>query len=123
MTTIHDTIARIRTLMERATPAPWTFREYVSDSTVVGTIGEMFLVVPSRTPTGDDADDSSLIVESVNAMPAILAHIERLEAVANAARVRIRQYDAIDETISICERARQWNDLRDALTNLDGADK
>jgi hypothetical protein len=104
---------RLRALLAKATPGPWT----VADETVIWTalhdpvettydIGypvadvrrSKNILGGSRWPDGQPEANAALIAESINALPGLLAELDRLrdradaaEADAMAARKRVRE--------------------------------
>lgn len=93
-------IERLRSLMEKATPGPWSVWAEKIDGDRYAAISELTEQVQSTDPVGEhlyllDAGgkcpattgcgpqswaNANLIVEAVNSLPALLSHIDALEA-------------------------------------------
>lgn len=89
--TAPDVIARLRELLTKATPGPWE----AGESTFGAAIGGHGITVASVSGRGRDRPamaDAALIVDAVNALPALLDERDRLLAVVEAAR-------ALDESL------------------------
>lgn len=67
MSTMQETIARLRELDQEASPAPW-------------------IAEPQQAGEGDVATDLRLIAAARNALPTLLDHIEKLEAHIKSAK-------------------------------------
>lgn len=100
MTTIRETIQRLRELYEKACPGEWKADGH-----------RMLLHSPELT---DDefweqlSKDYAFIAEAHNAMPALLEYIEKLERVADASRARFDRWTTVT-----------YDDLKSALDDLD----
>jgi hypothetical protein len=84
---------RLRELMEKATPGPWT------GDRIDGTVKyNMHGQDGSLVINGDLwHEDHELIMALRNELPAILARLEKLEAVAEAARTYVNRKGAMDD--------------------------
>lgn len=82
MTDIQETIDRLRELDQKASPAPWSYlilpvdlHTGIQDSALVDGTGHEFATNAEDAFTRNDFD---VMLEARNALPALLAEIERL---------------------------------------------
>lgn len=122
-------VGELRELDAGATPGPWWV---LSMTRVIGrgaiarvghdgidhSTGE---ALPDEQIEQDEAADAALIAATRNALPAILDRLERLEAVAEAAR-RLRSAARQSSAYDYRRTNAAWNDLRVALAQLDSED-
>lgn len=114
MTDLPD-LAHLRALMEKATPLPWSydysFHPDFDEETMVTSGTDC--VIGTRWYDGMHLsvteDNGRLIVAAVNALPALLTRIEKLEKVAEAAAryrewvdypTECRRRNALDEALA-----------------------
>ena len=87
-------IAKLRELMEKATPGPWgenvgyisssTAKEYRGKAIIAAPVAAVHDVVDRREQNKANA---ALIVAAVNALPSLIARLEAAEKVVEAARL------------------------------------
>jgi hypothetical protein len=109
-------LSEIKRLMEKASPSPWeqTSLGYEVWNAVKDGRGSCCCIAEGRP------ENNSLIVAMRNAMPAIVARLEALEKVAQAARKAIDGIDKWERFESIgSDRLEDWEDVERALAALD----
>lgn len=84
-TTIQETIDRLRELDRQASPAPWQVGETESGGHAilceyVASIEVVIDTLWEGEPMDDNSPDLEIITETRNALPSLLAEIERLTA-------------------------------------------
>lgn len=93
--TIHDTIARIKILMDKATPGRWSYDDEE------GRVNAYVNYKRIGSPDFNDPCNSEFICCMRNAMPELLAHIQRLEAMAQAARPLLAHINALEAELPL----------------------
>jgi hypothetical protein len=82
---MKDTIARLRELEAAATPGPWTtYHDWEAYGIRAG-LQTTVLQQTAYYPSAPGWEDTQLIAEMRNALPALLDRLEKLEAVVEAA--------------------------------------
>lgn len=111
MTDIHAVIAELKALEAKATPGEWILATSCSWRRIL-TSGGVPVIVPTNSRYDNHPDimggieNLELSVASRNALPQLLAYIERLEAVASAAKVVVdedRGYEDLQESLDALE--------------------
>lgn len=111
MTDIHAVIAELKALEAKATPGEWILATSCSWRRIL-TSGGVPVIVPTNSRYDNHPDimggieNLELSVASRNALPQLIAYIERLEAVASAAKVVVdedRGYEDLHESLDALE--------------------
>jgi hypothetical protein len=109
----------IRELLAKATPGPWEwrtdqFQPHVEHQWTISP-GVLAADYSNGTPGGDEIDraNAALITALRNNAEAMLDRIEKLEAVAEAARICVKGH------VSVIRQADAEHDVRKALKALD----
>lgn len=71
-----DELTRLRELHEKASPAPWYFNIFGHRAEIVD--DEEDLVLEASAMDAQECHDGHLLIEARNALPGLLAHIDRL---------------------------------------------
>lgn len=122
---------RLRALIAAATPGPWTIGESSffksPDWAPINSVGWTSLAEVVVGLEGDSHDEgqanAALIVEAINALPALLDTLSKLEAERDEATFYLRNL-LVSYVVKYCDPIPEWkplDDLLGMLTQIDNA--